>query len=81
MRRSVFVIVSLVVVLALVLGACGATTSSGGTKVKKIGFSTDVGRIDDKSFIGYLTCHDISKNRKTANLNLFNEHSFLLSLM
>jgi basic membrane protein A len=50
MRKSVFVFVSLAVVLALVLGACGAITTSGGTKVKKIGFSTDVGRIDDKSF-------------------------------
>lgn len=50
MRRSALVVLSLLMVLSLVLGACGATTSGGGAKVKKIGFSTDVGRIDDKSF-------------------------------
>ena len=51
MHRRMFVLLSLVVALALVLGACGATGSTGGgAKVKKIGFATDVGRIDDKSF-------------------------------
>jgi basic membrane protein A len=49
MRRIAFVTLTLLVALSLVLTACGATTSGGG-KVKKIGFSTDVGRIDDKSF-------------------------------
>ena len=50
MNKRVLAILSLIVVLALALTACGATSSSGGTTVKKIGFSTDVGRIDDKSF-------------------------------
>lgn len=50
MRRFALVAVSLLVILSLLISACGATTASGGTKVKKIGFSTDVGRIDDKSF-------------------------------
>jgi basic membrane protein A and related proteins len=50
MNKRAFAVLSLIVVLALALTACGATSSSGGTKVKKIGFSTDVGRIDDKSF-------------------------------
>jgi basic membrane protein A len=50
MRRFALVTVSLLVILSLVLSGCGTTTSSGGTKVKKIGYSTDVGRIDDKSF-------------------------------
>ena len=51
MRRSLFLILSLLVVLSLVMTACGPTgSSSGSAKVKKIGFSTDVGRIDDKSF-------------------------------
>lgn len=51
MRRRAFITLSLQTMMALSLAACGTTgTSGGGTKVKKIGFSTDVGRIDDKSF-------------------------------
>ncbi len=36
------------------------------------------GRINDKRFICNLTCNDIRENGKTANLNLFYEHNFLL---
>jgi len=48
--RKVMLVVSLLVVVSMLLGACGPTSLTGGGKIKNIGFSTDVGRIDDKSF-------------------------------
>ncbi|CAG0944618.1 Membrane lipoprotein TmpC [Anaerolineae bacterium] len=46
MRTKIFVIVALLVVVALVLGACSAPASAK----KKVGLVTDVGGVNDKSF-------------------------------
>jgi basic membrane protein A len=49
MRTKIFVIVALLVVVALVLGACAAPTAAPAAK-KKVGLVTDVGGVNDKSF-------------------------------
>lgn len=49
MRTKVFVIVALLVVVALVLGACASPTAAPTAK-KKVGLVTDVGGVNDKSF-------------------------------
>lgn len=51
MRKNLLVCLLMCVVVVLVLSACGATTpaATGGCAVR-IGFVTDVGRIDDDSF-------------------------------
>ena len=49
MRTKIFVLVALLVVVALVLGACASPTAAPAAK-KKIGLVTDVGGVNDKSF-------------------------------
>jgi basic membrane protein A and related proteins len=54
MRTRMFLLIALLVVVALVLGACSTPTqapaaSSGGAKLK-VGLVTDVGGVNDKSF-------------------------------
>jgi basic membrane protein A len=49
MRTKIFVIIALLVVVALVLGACATPTPAPAAK-KKIGLVTDVGGVNDKSF-------------------------------
>ena len=49
MRTKIFVIIALLVVVALVLGACATPTPAPDAK-KKIGLVTDVGGVNDKSF-------------------------------
>jgi len=49
MRKSLFSVFALLLVVSLVLSACGGAAAPGGGKMK-VGLVTDVGGVNDKSF-------------------------------
>ena len=49
MRKSVFALIALLLVVSMALAACGGAAAPAGAKVK-VGLVTDVGGVNDKSF-------------------------------
>jgi basic membrane protein A len=49
MRKSLFVLIALLLVASMALAACGGAAAPGGGKLK-VGLVTDVGGVNDKSF-------------------------------